>query len=370
MKAEDLFEKVTADLVAAIEDGAKDWRMPWHRLGAGTARAAQTVAHTAAGMRWCWRWSPPIAGGRRRPGRPTTRGSVTARRFAGASVARRSFCGSRPSDTRPPTTAATRVHRSLFARAFTVFAAEQVDGAERVSHADRRDERSAADRGRRDLLRQRSVRRGARRRSGVLRPCARPHPPSAPSPVRRGRATTTRPRHTSTPTGPDTPTGSGVTSRAGSATTRTVPRSSSPSWARPSGVLSSNSPRQLARTTPPTSATGWLSCRATRGHSLPRADMRSERSTISTLLLAGHRPAARPTSSSRPRRESRRRCEGGPPPGLGGGPRPPTGRRHRGRLRGPGSEPGRVCLRSRNRTTRFRPSEWCSEWSSEWCSSP
>jgi antirestriction protein ArdC len=35
MKAEDLFEKVTADLVEAIEDGARDWRMPWHRLAAG-----------------------------------------------------------------------------------------------------------------------------------------------------------------------------------------------------------------------------------------------------------------------------------------------------------------------------------------------
>ena len=35
MKANDLFEKVTNDLVAAIEAGASGWRMPWHHLAAG-----------------------------------------------------------------------------------------------------------------------------------------------------------------------------------------------------------------------------------------------------------------------------------------------------------------------------------------------
>ena len=35
MKAQELFEQVTADLVAAIEAGASDWQMPWRRLGAG-----------------------------------------------------------------------------------------------------------------------------------------------------------------------------------------------------------------------------------------------------------------------------------------------------------------------------------------------
>jgi antirestriction protein ArdC len=39
MKAQDLFEQVTADLVAAIEAGASDWRMPWRRLGAGLSRS-------------------------------------------------------------------------------------------------------------------------------------------------------------------------------------------------------------------------------------------------------------------------------------------------------------------------------------------
>lgn len=46
MKAEDLFEKVTTDLIVAVEEGAKDWRMPWHRLGlAGLPRSANGRAY-------------------------------------------------------------------------------------------------------------------------------------------------------------------------------------------------------------------------------------------------------------------------------------------------------------------------------------
>jgi hypothetical protein len=40
MKASELFEQVTADLVATIEAGASNWRMPWQRLAtAGTPRS-------------------------------------------------------------------------------------------------------------------------------------------------------------------------------------------------------------------------------------------------------------------------------------------------------------------------------------------
>ncbi len=35
----ELFEQVVADLVAAIEEGAGAWRMPWRRLGAGLPRS-------------------------------------------------------------------------------------------------------------------------------------------------------------------------------------------------------------------------------------------------------------------------------------------------------------------------------------------
>lgn len=39
MKAQELFEQVTADLVAAIEVGTGEWRMPWRCLGAGLPRS-------------------------------------------------------------------------------------------------------------------------------------------------------------------------------------------------------------------------------------------------------------------------------------------------------------------------------------------
>ena len=35
MKAQELFEQVTEDLIEAIESGASDWRMPWRCLGQG-----------------------------------------------------------------------------------------------------------------------------------------------------------------------------------------------------------------------------------------------------------------------------------------------------------------------------------------------
>jgi antirestriction protein ArdC len=64
MKASELFEQVTADLVAAIEAGASNWRMPWRRLGvAGVPRNVEgrsyggwnalVLAMTAADHGWC-----------------------------------------------------------------------------------------------------------------------------------------------------------------------------------------------------------------------------------------------------------------------------------------------------------------------------
>lgn len=32
MRAEDLIERVTNDLIAAIENGADTWQMPWHTI--------------------------------------------------------------------------------------------------------------------------------------------------------------------------------------------------------------------------------------------------------------------------------------------------------------------------------------------------
>ena len=186
MKAEDLFEKVTADLIAAIEDGAKDWRMPWHRLGAsGLPRSvdgrayrgwnALVLAMVAADRGWTSSiWA--TYNGWQRHGGQVRRGE------RGTQVVLW-----KPTERHETTDDGDdAVHRSLFARAFTVFAAEQVDGAERhTNDARERVDTGAADRGRRDLLRGRRCRRGQRRRPSVLRPRARPNPPPPPPPVRR-----------------------------------------------------------------------------------------------------------------------------------------------------------------------------------------
>jgi antirestriction protein ArdC len=34
----DVYSRITAEIVAAIEAGAGDWRMPWHHDGAATTR--------------------------------------------------------------------------------------------------------------------------------------------------------------------------------------------------------------------------------------------------------------------------------------------------------------------------------------------
>jgi antirestriction protein ArdC len=132
MKVEDLFEKVTADLTAAIEDGAKDWRMPWQRLGTGglprsaDGRAyrgwnALVLAMVAADRGWT----------------SSTWATYNAWTRHGAQV-RRGERGTQVVLWKPTERHETKddgdvsVHRSLFARAFTLFAAEQVDGAERL----------------------------------------------------------------------------------------------------------------------------------------------------------------------------------------------------------------------------------------------
>lgn len=130
MKAQELFEQVTADLVAAIEEGAGDWRMPWRRLGAGLPRSidgrpyrgwnALVLAMVAGDRGWTsGRWATYKAwqrhGGQVRKGERGTHVVLW-----------------KPTERHEQTDDGDdTVHRSLFARTFTVFAAEQVDGADR-----------------------------------------------------------------------------------------------------------------------------------------------------------------------------------------------------------------------------------------------
>lgn len=130
MKAADLFAKVTADLVAAIEDGARDWRMPWHRLAAGgLPRSADgrpyrgwnalVLAMVAADRGWTSsRWATYNAWQRH--------GAQVRRRERGTQVVLW-----KPTERHEATEEGdATVHRSLLARTFTVFAAEQIDGAD------------------------------------------------------------------------------------------------------------------------------------------------------------------------------------------------------------------------------------------------
>lgn len=130
MKAQELFERVTADLVAAIEDGAGDWRMPWRRLGAGLPRSvdgrpyrgwnALVLAMVAGDRGWSSaRWA--TYRGWQRHGGQVHKGERGTHVVLWKPTERH--------DQREDGT--ETVHRSLFARTFTVFAAEQVDGADR-----------------------------------------------------------------------------------------------------------------------------------------------------------------------------------------------------------------------------------------------
>ena len=129
MKAQDLFEQVTADLVAAIQAGASDWRMPWRRLGAGLPHSVDGRPYRG----WNALVLAMVAGDR---GWTSSRwATYTAWQRHGAQV-RKGERGIhvvlwKPTNRHDQTDDGTdTVHRSLFARTFSVFAAEQVDGAE------------------------------------------------------------------------------------------------------------------------------------------------------------------------------------------------------------------------------------------------
>ena len=135
MKANELFEKVTDDLVAAIEAGASGWQMPWQRLAANRPVSvddrpyrgwnALVLAMTAAERGWpSGRWA--TYRGWQRRGCQVRRGErgthvvlwkPTSHTTAGDNV----------------TQDVDRGRPAFFARVFTVFAAEQADGTERFT---------------------------------------------------------------------------------------------------------------------------------------------------------------------------------------------------------------------------------------------
>jgi antirestriction protein ArdC len=135
MQAEDLFSTVTENLIRQIEAGASGWQMPWHHLAeAGTPTSADGRRYR--GMNALWLALVAAETGR------TSGVWATYRAWQrhGAQV-RRGQKGTSVALWKPVTKRATREgldeddqgeRRFLLARTYTVFAAEQIDGAEAV----------------------------------------------------------------------------------------------------------------------------------------------------------------------------------------------------------------------------------------------
>jgi antirestriction protein ArdC len=135
MHANELFDKVTADLISAIENGASDWRMPWHCLAAGPPRSADgrpyrgwnalVLAMLAADRRWTsGTWATYKTW--------TRHGCQVRRGEHGTHIVLWK------QTERPDMDDDDKTRRSLLARSFVVFAAEQVDGADRFMTTDDR----------------------------------------------------------------------------------------------------------------------------------------------------------------------------------------------------------------------------------------
>jgi antirestriction protein ArdC len=143
MRAEDLFAEITNQLIADIETGAAgDWRMPWHTL----ADAGTPVSVDGRGYRGMNSvWLPMVAAARgwtsgvwatyrgwQRHGAQVRRGEHATQVVL--------WKQTRPDTANDDDTDEPRRPR-LFARAYAVFAAEQVDGAAEIvarhHHTDR-----------------------------------------------------------------------------------------------------------------------------------------------------------------------------------------------------------------------------------------
>jgi antirestriction protein ArdC len=135
MNANDLFETVTNDLIAAIERGASGWTMPWQQLAAtGTPRSADDRLYRG--------WNALVlAFTAFERGYPSSTWATYQGWQRHCAQVRRGEHGTRvvlwkpndrhttPDDANDTDDKLTR--SALFARTFTVFAAEQVDGADR-----------------------------------------------------------------------------------------------------------------------------------------------------------------------------------------------------------------------------------------------
>lgn len=136
MHLDDLVSHVTADLIAAIEAGAEEWRMPWHTVATtGQPRSidhrpyrglnALLLAWRAADRGWTSAtWGTYLSW--QRHGAPVRRGE----RATQVVLWKHAATATNHADDTGASTDDDMARRRLVSRVFSVFAAEQVDGAD------------------------------------------------------------------------------------------------------------------------------------------------------------------------------------------------------------------------------------------------
>lgn len=144
MKAQDLFGKVTDQLIADIEAGAGQWRMPWHRLAeAGTPQSVEGRPYRGFNSLWLpmvaatEEWTAGVWATYQSWQR---HGAQVRRGQKGTPIvlwkpAQRPSPGDQDDDGESVGGDESSGRRRWFARGYTVFAAEQVDGAAEILEA-------------------------------------------------------------------------------------------------------------------------------------------------------------------------------------------------------------------------------------------
>ncbi|WP_292962830.1 ArdC family protein [Novosphingobium sp. UBA1939] len=134
----DIYATVTAQLVAAIEAGAGEWRMPWHHSGAPTMRPANVSGRRYAGINRLVLWATAEAHGYTSGTFGTYQqwkgiGGQVRKGESGAHVVLWKRIESRNGDVHAGSDADTdtgdegRARARCFARSFVVFNRDQVD---------------------------------------------------------------------------------------------------------------------------------------------------------------------------------------------------------------------------------------------------
>lgn len=131
----DVYSRVTAEIITAIEQGTGEWRAPWFHNGSSIARPTNVASGKRyRGINTLALWAAGFAAGYG----DGLWGTYKQWQEAGAQVREgersstvvlwREIQASRPADSNDD---ADDAHRRMFARAFSVFNLEQVDGYER-----------------------------------------------------------------------------------------------------------------------------------------------------------------------------------------------------------------------------------------------